>query len=109
MTNKGFPVMMVSYVMNHGAECYRVFNPKTNQIVITRDVQWSDFKDNQLSDDYTFFEPDIDSSQVDTGVKIGENESVTEDGASDSHASTITSVDDSIDSSNGTSLTKEKA
>ena len=69
MTNKGYPVMMLGCAMNHGPGCYRVFNPKTNRIVITRDVVWSDFNPKTLIEDFTVFEPGVENLSLDLNAK----------------------------------------
>lgn len=61
MTQKGFPVLMVGYAMNHGPDTYRLFNPKTNRIIFSRDVTWNDFNKQNLDDDFDVFEPEITS------------------------------------------------
>ena len=40
---RGFPAIMVGYAENHPSDCYRMFNPATNRVFISRDVTWSDW------------------------------------------------------------------
>jgi hypothetical protein len=40
---RGFPAIMVGYADHHSSDCYRMFNPATNAIIITRDVVWSEW------------------------------------------------------------------
>ena len=50
MQERGEPVMMVGYALNHGSGTYRVYNPKTNRIVLSRNVVWGEFKSKKLED-----------------------------------------------------------
>ena len=34
------PFVMVGYALNHSIDTYRMYNPKTRKVVITRDVRW---------------------------------------------------------------------
>ena len=38
--DKGITCMFVGYSMDHAGDCYRMFNPKTNRVHITRDIKW---------------------------------------------------------------------
>ena len=38
--DRGSTCIFVSYADNHDGDCYRMFNPKTNQVLITWDVTW---------------------------------------------------------------------
>ena len=70
---KGVTVMMVGFAMNHGPGCYRVYNPKTNRIIFTRDVNWSDFKPKQLENEFDIFEPGIESVSIVKPLEAAEN------------------------------------
>ena len=47
--------MMVGYALNHGSGTYRVYNPKTNRIVLSRNVVWGEFKSKKLEDSLDVF------------------------------------------------------
>ena len=32
--------MFIGYGLNHAGDCYRMFNPKTGRVHITRDIKW---------------------------------------------------------------------
>ena len=59
MDEKGYPALMVGYAMNHGPGTYRMFNPKTNRIIITKDVKWTDFKVKKVEGSFEVFEPGV--------------------------------------------------
>ena len=40
MADRGFPVMFVGYPDNHKPDTYRFWNPATQGILTSRDVQW---------------------------------------------------------------------
>ena len=84
-SEKGFTVMMVGFAMNHGPGCYRVYNPKTNRIIFTRDISWSDFKPRQLESEFNIFEPGIDSESNKKGVHSGENTPFSDGSSISSH------------------------
>ena len=79
MTEKGFPAMMVGYAHNHGPGTYRLYNPKTKRIIMSKDVRWMDFKPKQVEKDFAVFEPGVESV-VSRGVASGENDMI--DGSS---------------------------
>ena len=61
MKEKGYAAMMVGYALNHGPGTYRLYNPKTKRIIMSRDVQWMDFNPKKLEDDFELFKPGIES------------------------------------------------
>ena len=63
MQERGEPVMMVGYALNHGSGTYRVYNPKTNRIVLSRNVVWGEFKSKKLEDSLDVFSVDDSSSE----------------------------------------------
>ena len=32
--------MFVGYALQHAGDCYRMYNPKTKKIMISRDIKW---------------------------------------------------------------------
>ena len=42
LTNKGVLCMFVGYSPKHSGDCYRMFNPETKKIHVTRDIRWLD-------------------------------------------------------------------
>ena len=87
MTNKGFPAMMVGYAQNHGAGTYRLYNPKTKRIIMSRDVKWMDFKSKTLETEFELFEPGLksestkreDEFQDDSSISTQESEKSNQD------------------------------
>ena len=61
MKEKGFAAMMVGYALNHGPETYCLYNPKTNMIIMSRNVAWMDFKPKKLEDEFDLFTPGVES------------------------------------------------
>ena len=77
MINKGFPAMMVGYAPNHGAGTYRLYNPKTNRIVYSRDISWMEYKPKTLEEEFNLFEPGIESITPSEGqISRGENDHI---------------------------------
>ena len=64
MKDKGFSAMMVGYALNHGAGTYRLYNPKTKRIIMSRNVTWLDFKSKQLEEEFDLLEPGIRSLET---------------------------------------------
>ena len=64
MAEKGYPALMVGYAINHRPGVYKVYNPKTNRIVLTCDVTWTDFKPQQLESAFNMFKPRIDLENI---------------------------------------------
>ena len=62
MDKRGQVVMMVGYAMNHGSGTYRVFNPKTNRIIFSRDITWDEFKPKALNDAREVFDDEESDS-----------------------------------------------
>lgn len=61
MKDKGFIAMMVGYAPNHGVGVYRMYNPRTNRIIISRDVEWMEYKPRDLEKDLDIYEPGVES------------------------------------------------
>jgi hypothetical protein len=38
---RGIPMLMVGYAEDHPADCYSMYNPNKDSVVISRDVQWA--------------------------------------------------------------------
>ena len=51
MAPKAFKAIMIGYSMEHSSDTYRMFNPKTRKVFLSRDVVWSDWEPAQPSDD----------------------------------------------------------
>ncbi len=47
--NKSVKCVMVGYTDNHSGDTYRMYNPMTGCIRITRDVIWSEWKSKNQS------------------------------------------------------------
>jgi len=40
---KAFKCLFVGYALNHSAHTYKMFNPVTNKIILTRDIKWDEW------------------------------------------------------------------
>ena len=76
MKDKGYPAMMVGYAHNHGPGTYKMYNPKTNRIVMSRDIKWMDFKPKQIESSFDFFEPGVESISTKHEAWNGENNEI---------------------------------
>ena len=74
MTDKGFPAMMVGYALHHGVGTYRLYNPKTKRIIMSRDVQWMDFKSKRIETEFEIFEPGLESVELSEKLQIQDEE-----------------------------------
>ena len=74
INEKGFPAMMVGYALNHGAGTYRLYNPKTKRIIMSRNIKWMDFQSRRLEDEFNLFEPGIKSVESDVYKTDNEDE-----------------------------------
>ena len=91
------------------ALAHKLYNPKTNRIIYSRDVQWMDFKGKTLDDNFNLFEPGIKSTASDKEtVHSGENELDEESLDSNSTISTNTSDNQSSSSESSTSINDER-
>ena len=36
-------MMMIGYALEHPSETYKMYNPKTDSVVITNSIKWTDF------------------------------------------------------------------
>ena len=75
MKEKGYPAMMVGYAHNHGPGTYKMYNPQTNRIVMSRDVKWMDFKPKLIESSFDIFEPGVESVG-DKYIQSWENEDI---------------------------------
>ena len=74
MKDKWFPAMTVGYALNHGAGTYRLYNPRTKRIIMSRDVTWMDFKSKQIESEFEPFEPSLTSEYSIANIKIKEDQ-----------------------------------
>ena len=42
LDNRGIPVMFLGYSEDHAPDTYRVWNPATERVMISRDIDWLD-------------------------------------------------------------------
>ena len=42
MIDKKFMAIMVGYADNHTRDMYKLYNPETKIVIMTRDVKWED-------------------------------------------------------------------
>ena len=48
-------MIMVGYATNHSGDVYRMYNPRTRRIILTRDVKWADWTNKNPKDDMDLF------------------------------------------------------
>ena len=46
---------MLGYIYNHARGTYKLFNPDTNRVIMTRDVKWVDWKTTDPSETLKMF------------------------------------------------------
>ena len=51
LSNKGVLCMFVGYALQHAGDCYRMYNPKTKKIMISRDIKWMNEMFYNIQDD----------------------------------------------------------
>ena len=44
MKDKTYKAIMVGYSDNHTRDTYKLYNPETNRVVISRDIKWVEWK-----------------------------------------------------------------
>ncbi len=44
MKSKSYPCLMVGYAHNHSNDTYRMYNPATDEIILSRDIKWADWR-----------------------------------------------------------------
>ena len=55
MTEKSFKENMVVYANNHTRDKYKLYNPETKRVIMTRDVKWADWKMTDPADTLKMF------------------------------------------------------
>ena len=55
MTDKKFKVIMVGYDVKHTRDTYKLYNPETKRIIITRGVKWADCKNTNAAETLKMF------------------------------------------------------
>ena len=55
MTDKTFKAIMVGYANNHTRDTYKLYNPETKRVIMTRDVKWDDWKNTNLVETLNMF------------------------------------------------------
>ena len=83
--------MVVGCALNHGPCTYRLYNPKRNRIIISRDVKWMDFTHKQLESEFDLFSPGVES--INTKYQLSSGENVIDDDTSIFTHESIESLD----------------
>ena len=68
-TSKSHKCIMVGYASDHSADTYRMFNPTTRSLILTRDVKWAEWTSPDPVDDLTkYFDkrPGVDTPTLPT-------------------------------------------
>ena len=55
MTDKTFKTIMVVYSKNHKRDTYKLYNPETKIVIMTRDVNWANWKNTNPADTLKMF------------------------------------------------------
>ena len=50
MTDKTFKAILVGYAYNYMRDTYKLYNPETKRVIITRDIKWADWKMTNTTD-----------------------------------------------------------
>jgi len=58
--------LMVGYALDHKHDSYRMYMPDTRRVVISRDIQWSDWKSSKASDGLEIDEESDDNENLDS-------------------------------------------
>jgi hypothetical protein len=78
MSDKSHKCIMVGYADNHSSDTYRVYDPETRKIRLTRDVKWAEWKRTDPSATMRIFEED-ETHHRRNPVGISEEDSEDED------------------------------
>ena len=54
--DKSFKGIMVGYAMDHTPDTYRIYNPETGAVIMTRDVKWADWVETDPTESMQLFE-----------------------------------------------------
>ena len=79
---KSHKCIMVGYAEDHSPDTYRMFNPETKSIFLTRDVKWADWsRPDPISDLTQFFDrrPGVDTTPLPPPVPISDSHVVPDD------------------------------
>ena len=50
MIDKVFKAIMVGYAYNHTRDTYKLYNPETKRLIMTRDINWEDWKNTDAAE-----------------------------------------------------------
>ena len=56
MKPRSHKCIMVGYADNHSSDTYMMYNPRTRQIILSRDIRWADFERPNAADDLSMYE-----------------------------------------------------
>ena len=54
--DRAVKMIMVGYALDHTPDTYRMYNPETNKVILTRDVRWAEWKDTDPSETLKLFQ-----------------------------------------------------
>ena len=54
--DRSIKMIMVGYALDHTPDTYRMYNPETNKVVLSRDVRWAEWKDTDPSETLKVFQ-----------------------------------------------------
>ena len=55
MIDKLFKAIMVGYANNHTRDTYKLYNPETKRVIMTRDIKWADWKNTDATETLKMF------------------------------------------------------
>ena len=55
MTDKKIQTIVVVYADNHTRDTYKLYNPETKRVMITRDIKWDDWKNTDPAETLNIF------------------------------------------------------
>ena len=44
MKDKTYKAIMVVYAKNHTCYTYKIYNPETDRVIVSRDIKWAEWK-----------------------------------------------------------------
>ena len=55
MTDRKFKAIMMVYDGKHTRDTYKLYNPETKRVILTRDVKWADWKNTNPAETLNMF------------------------------------------------------
>ena len=76
--DKSFKGIMVGYATDHSPDTYRIYNPETGAVIMTRDVKWADWVETDPTESMKLFEtlkiPELSKVGIDEDLDESDHE-----------------------------------